>query len=112
MVGAGGACVFGSVEVLVVVTMVTVAGMAGDVLLAAFAGVIVVVLVAVGSGAGVASLPPSARAAALPMLIPTMVMKTVRPKARRIRPRRATTKARSATVLHPAIAPAGMVLQP
>src|SRR5438067_2169995 len=110
MVGAGGACVFGSAEVVVVVVMVTIAGTARDVLLAAFAGVIVVVLVAVGSGAG-ASLPPSARAAALPTPIAIIVMKT-RPKVRRIRRRRPPTKASSATVLHPAIAPAGMVLQP
>src|SRR3954447_8326040 len=103
IVGAGGACVLGSAEVVVVVVMVMVAGMATAVLVAAFAGVVVVVLDAVGSIGGALSLAPSARAAALA----AMAMRS--PPAReayrclRLR-RRPITLARTTNELHPAIA--------
>src|SRR5690349_3366255 len=52
IVGAGGACVFSSVDVVVVVVVVTVSGVAARVAVAGLAGVVVEVLVAVGRTAG------------------------------------------------------------
>src|SRR5205814_6036929 len=81
-----------------------VAGMARAVPVAAFAGVIVVVLVAVGAGVG--SLPASDPASALPApMASTAMTNPPAPKTPRLRRRWRPKKARSAIELHPAIAP-------
>src|SRR3954470_24938463 len=108
IVGAGGACVLGSAEVVVVVVMVMVAGMATAVLVAAFAGVVVVVLDAVGSIGGALSLGPSAGAAAVaPMAMRSPPTRNAYPRFR-LR-RRPITPARSTNEIHPAIAAPGTV---
>src|SRR3954465_4681347 len=111
IVGAGGACVLGSAEVVVVVVMGMVAGMGPAVLVAALRGVVVVVLDAVGSIGGALSLAPSAPAAALAAM--AMRSPPTREAYRCLRLRRRTIiPARSTKELHPAIAAPGTVVQP
>src|SRR3954464_10037867 len=109
--GAGGACVLGSTEVVVVVVMVMVAGMATAVLVAAFAGVVVVGLDAVGSIGGALPLAPSDPAAAVAAMAMRSPPTRKAYRCLRLR-RRPIIPARSTNELHPAIAAPGTVVQP